>query len=95
MDATLKTVIGGELVELPGTIAGVRAALPPPERRDEFDREIAHAPATELPLVLVRWALAGTGAEEEDEALFERLVRGEDIGAHKPSDAGTPGPEEA
>ncbi|MEV0282432.1 hypothetical protein AB0I22_39610 [Streptomyces sp. NPDC050610] len=92
MDAILKTVIGGELVELPGTIAGVRAALDA-EQAGEFDREVEHAPATELPLVVVRWALAGTGAEEEDEALFERLVRGEDIGAHEPSDGGTPGSE--
>ncbi|MGI5262340.1 hypothetical protein [Streptomyces angustmyceticus] len=40
----------------------------------EFDRDIEHVPAAELPVALVRWALAGTGAEEEDDALFERLA---------------------
>ncbi|MCS0635073.1 hypothetical protein NX801_05250 [Streptomyces sp. LP05-1] len=80
MDDTLKTVIGGELVELPGTIAAVRAAMDT-DRAAEFDRAIAHVPAPELPVALVRWALSGTGADEEDEALFERLARGEDIGA--------------
>ncbi|MEV0282121.1 hypothetical protein AB0I22_37910 [Streptomyces sp. NPDC050610] len=49
MDTTLKTVIGGELVELAGTIAGVSAVLDA-EQAGEFE----HAPATDLPLVLVR-----------------------------------------
>ncbi|MEU3188670.1 hypothetical protein ABZ707_31405 [Streptomyces sp. NPDC006923] len=80
MDATFKTVIGGEVVELPGTIAAVRASMDA-GRAAEFDREIEHVPAADLPAVLVRWALAGTGADEEDELLFERLSRGEDIGA--------------
>ncbi|MFD7223871.1 hypothetical protein [Streptomyces sp. NPDC056730] len=43
-------------------------------RAAEFDREIEHVRAAELPVALVRWALAGT----EDEALFERPSRGED-----------------
>ncbi|WEB45404.1 hypothetical protein MOV08_43050 [Streptomyces yunnanensis] len=90
MDATLKTVIGGELVELPGTIAAIRATMTT-DQATEFDREIEHLPAAELPAALVRWALAGTGADDEDEALFERLARGEDIGA---VDAG-PGAEVA
>ncbi|QIQ02665.1 hypothetical protein [Streptomyces liangshanensis] len=81
MDATFKTVIGGKLVELPGTIAGVRATMDA-GRAAEFDREIEHVPADRLPAALVRWALAGTGADDEDDALFERLARGEDIGAH-------------
>ncbi|MFJ2649705.1 hypothetical protein ACIO1C_23650 [Streptomyces sp. NPDC087420] len=80
MDTTLKTVIGGELVELPGTIAAVRATMDA-GRAAEFNREIEHAPAAELPATLVRWALAGTRADDEDDALFERLARGEDIGA--------------
>ncbi|MET9297118.1 hypothetical protein [Streptomyces sp. NPDC003077] len=91
MDATFKTVIGGELVELPGTIAAIRSTLDA-GRADEFDREIAHLPAAELPAALVRWALAGTGADEEDDALFDRLARGEDIGA---TGAGGPGAEVA
>lgn len=90
MDATLKTVIGGELVELPGTIAAVRAIMDAGQAA-EFDREIEHVPAAELPAALVRWALAGTGADEEDEDLFERLARGEDIGAT----GGAPDPEAA
>ncbi|MEE1943081.1 hypothetical protein V1L54_27365 [Streptomyces sp. TRM 70361] len=91
MDATMKTVIGGKLVELPGTIAAVRAAMDP-EQAEQFDREIEHVPAAELPATLVRWALAGTGADDEDEALFERLARGEDVGA---TDAGSPGSQVA
>ncbi|MFJ1751138.1 hypothetical protein ACIOJD_33660 [Streptomyces sp. NPDC088116] len=86
MDATLKTVIGGQLVELPGTIAAIRATLDT-DRILEFDREIAHVPAAELHAALVRWALAGTGADEEDDALFERLARGEDIGATNAHDS--------
>ncbi|WP_434598042.1 hypothetical protein [Streptomyces sp. A5-4] len=80
MDATLKTVIGGTLVELPGTIATIRATMPPGQA-EAFDREIEHVPAVDLPAALVRWALAGTTADEEDDALFDRLARGEDIGA--------------
>ncbi|MFI1253370.1 hypothetical protein ACH4U6_06130 [Streptomyces netropsis] len=80
MDATLKTIIGGELVELPGTIAAIRATMAA-DQAEEFDREIEHVPAAELPAALVRWALVGTGADEEDERLFERLARGENIGA--------------
>ncbi|MEV8426217.1 hypothetical protein [Streptomyces niveus] len=57
-------------------------------RAAEFDREIEHVPAAELPAALVRCALAGTGADDEDEVLFERLARGEDIGATPGSEAG-------
>ncbi|GAA0495579.1 hypothetical protein [Streptomyces olivaceiscleroticus] len=80
MEAMLKTVIGGELVELPGTIAGIRAVLDEDQAR-AFDQEIPHVPAAELPARLARWALGGTGADLEDQELFERLERGEDIGA--------------
>lgn len=80
MDATLKTAIGGELVELPGTIAAIRATMAA-DRAEEFDRDIEHVPAAELPAALVRWALVGTGADEEEDRLFERLALGEDIGA--------------
>ncbi|MFH8630769.1 hypothetical protein ACH4CC_12970 [Streptomyces lydicus] len=78
-------------MELPGTIAAVRATTDA-DQAAEFDRDIEHVPAAELPVALVRWALAGTGAEEEDDALFERRARGEDIGA---IDAETPGSEVA
>ncbi|MFE0764167.1 hypothetical protein [Streptomyces smyrnaeus] len=80
VDATLKTVIDGELVELPGTIAGIRATMDP-EQAAEFDRQIEHVPAHQLPAALASWALEGTGADEEDDELFDRLARGEDIGA--------------
>lgn len=48
MHATLKTVIGGELMELPGAIAAVRATMDE-DRAAEFDRDIEHLPAAELP----------------------------------------------
>ncbi|MFC9431916.1 hypothetical protein [Streptomyces sp. NPDC056987] len=91
MDATLKTVVAGRLIELPGTIAAIRATMDT-EQAADFDREIEHLPAADLPAALVRWALAGTGAIEEDDALFERLARGEDIGA---TEAAAPGSEVA
>ncbi|MEU9983723.1 hypothetical protein [Streptomyces sp. NPDC050856] len=90
MDATLKTVIDGKLVELPGTIAAIRATMDAGQAA-EFDREIEHVPAAELPAALVRWALVGTGADNEDDVLFERLACGEDIGAIE----ATPGSEVA
>ncbi|GAA3753828.1 hypothetical protein [Streptomyces tremellae] len=80
MDATLKTVIDGNLIEVPGTIATIRATMDA-ARAAEFDREIEHVPASDLPAALVRWALADTTADDEDDALFERLARSEDIGA--------------
>ncbi|MEV8395071.1 MULTISPECIES: hypothetical protein [unclassified Streptomyces] len=89
MDATLKTVVAGRLVELPGTIVAIRATMDA-DRATEFDREIEHLPAAELPAALVRWAL--TGAGEGDDAFLERLACGEDIGA---TEAATPGSEVA
>ncbi|MFI8437886.1 hypothetical protein ACIGJO_29915 [Streptomyces sp. NPDC079020] len=80
MDASFRTVIDGELVELPCTIAAIRAGMTP-DQAAAFDREIDHVPAPELPVTLVHWALAGTAADDEDEALFDRLACGEDIGA--------------
>ncbi|MFF8957825.1 hypothetical protein [Streptomyces sp. NPDC014894] len=80
MDAKLKTSIGGDPVELPGTIAAIRASMSA-ERAAAFDREIEHLPVMDLPTALVRWALAATSADAEDAELFERLARGEDIGA--------------
>ncbi|MEV6106040.1 hypothetical protein AB0M28_15175 [Streptomyces sp. NPDC051940] len=82
-------MLGGELVELPGTIAGIRAALGPAELA-RFEGEIEHTPVADLPAVLARWALSTTTAVEEDEEFFARLERGEDIGAvpAQPSPAG-------
>ncbi|MEE1736923.1 hypothetical protein PUR49_10470 [Streptomyces sp. BE147] len=56
MDAPLTTVIGGELVELPGTIAGIRTGMTS-EQAAAFGREIEHVPAADLPVALVHWAL--------------------------------------
>ncbi|MFD7922493.1 hypothetical protein ACFV3R_25115 [Streptomyces sp. NPDC059740] len=80
MDATLKTVVGGELVELPGTIATVRQTLDD-DQAQAFDAEVEHAAAADLPAVVARWALAQAGADDEDEALFALLEAGQDVGA--------------
>ncbi|MEU3448579.1 hypothetical protein AB0H29_15345 [Streptomyces thermolilacinus] len=74
----MRTVIAGQLVELPGTIAAIRAALDE-DRVKVFDAEIPHVPVADLPLALARWALATTDADREDAELFERLARGEDV----------------
>ncbi|GAA4908354.1 hypothetical protein ACFPM3_12660 [Streptomyces coeruleoprunus] len=71
-------MIAGQLVELPGTIAAIRAALDE-DRAKEFDAEILNAPVADLPMALVRWALSTTEADREDAELFERLARGEDV----------------
>ncbi|WP_062215811.1 hypothetical protein [Streptomyces sp. NBRC 109706] len=80
MHPTLKTHVDGQLVELPGTIAAVRKSLPAAER-DEFTAEVETTPADQLVGVLARWALRGTAAGEEDEAVFRRLERGDHSGA--------------
>ncbi|OII62620.1 hypothetical protein BJP40_27895 [Streptomyces sp. CC53] len=67
-------------MELPGTIAAIRAALDE-DRAKAFDAEIPHVPVAELPLTLARWALSTTDADAEDAELFARLARGEDVGA--------------
>lgn len=74
----MRTVIAGRLVELPGTIAAIRAALDE-VRVKEFDAEIQHVPVADLPVALARWALSTTDADREDTELFERLARGEDV----------------
>ncbi|MFF8383902.1 hypothetical protein [Streptomyces kanasensis] len=74
----MRTVIAGRLVELPGTIAAIRAALDE-DRVREFDAEIPHVPVADLPVTLARWALSTTDADREDAELFERLARGEDV----------------
>ena len=43
MDATLKTVIRGRLMELPGTVAGVRATMEA-GHAEEFDRTVEDVP---------------------------------------------------
>ncbi|SOD67098.1 hypothetical protein SAMN06297387_12866 [Streptomyces zhaozhouensis] len=72
---TMTTYVGGDPVEIPATIAGVRAALTE-DQRAAFDEEIAHTHALELPHVLIRWALPPE-AHDEDEAAFRRLEAGD------------------
>ncbi|MFJ8697210.1 hypothetical protein [Streptomyces roseolilacinus] len=74
----MRTVIAGQLVELPGTIAAIRAALDE-DRARAFDAEIPHVPVADLPIALARWALSTTDADREDAELFDRLARGEGV----------------
>ncbi|MFI1386654.1 hypothetical protein [Embleya sp. NPDC020886] len=74
-DHVLRTRIGGRFVDLPGTIGGIRAALPE-DRRADFDRAIAEAPLTEVPLVAARWGLPPE-AIAEDDALVDQLRAGD------------------
>lgn len=80
LDPTLKTTIKGRLVELPGTIATIRAELPP-DQIDAFDQQVGHTGAAELPAVLARWALkTRPDAEAEDNAMFAALAAGDFTG---------------
>jgi len=83
----LRTRVGGEFVDLPGTIGGIRAALPE-ARRAEFDRAIDAAPLAEVPLVAARWSLPPE-AIAEDDALVAQLRAGDDssfVGLHDPAE---------
>jgi hypothetical protein len=71
---TLKTVVGGVLVELPGTIADIRAALPE-HQRAEFTEAIESAPVNEVGRIAARWALPPEAIAEDDEA-FRSLEAG-------------------
>ncbi|MER7047033.1 MULTISPECIES: hypothetical protein [Streptomyces] len=71
----LRTTIGGEIVDLPGTLEGIRASLPE-EQRNEFEREIWSAPLTEVPLIAARWGRPQE-AHDEDEALVQQLRAGD------------------
>ncbi|MEW1551871.1 hypothetical protein [Streptomyces tsukubensis] len=72
---TWTTVIGGELVEVPATIEGIRATLSP-ERAAEFDLVVARTHASKLPQVLADWALPAEALAEEDEVIA-RLKAGD------------------
>lgn len=78
---TFTTYIGdGELVVLPATIDGIRAALPP-ERHGEFDTAVGTTHAEELLAVLQYWAQE-TSPELRafQHSVFERLERGDNTG---------------
>lgn len=72
---TMTAYVHGEPVEIPATIAGIRATLTE-DQTAEFDREIAHTPALQLAQVLIRWALPPEAKDEEEE-LFAALERGD------------------
>ncbi|MFE5326044.1 hypothetical protein ACFRCG_06530 [Embleya sp. NPDC056575] len=56
-DPVLITHIGGELVELPGSLGGIRAGLSDDTAHEAFDAEIDAAPLTQVPLIAARWGL--------------------------------------
>jgi len=72
----LITHVDGELVELPGTLAGIRAGLPDDAARAEFDEAIAHAPLDRVAMIAARLGLPDR-ARAEDDAAFERLRAGD------------------
>ncbi|MYW06050.1 hypothetical protein [Streptomyces sp. SID3343] len=78
----LVTHIGGERVELPGTIGGIRAGLPDDDTRDEFDRAIAQAPLEHVALIAAQWGLP-KAARDEDDALIARIRAGDPTAARE------------
>ncbi|MFE7135672.1 type II toxin-antitoxin system RelE/ParE family toxin [Streptomyces sp. NPDC057638] len=82
------TLIDGETVELPMTIAGVRARLPESEYA-EFDAEMARTPGPRIAQILATWALPAVAWERIDPAV-RRLKAGEYVG--EPADERAVGP---
>ncbi|MFC9067950.1 MULTISPECIES: hypothetical protein [Streptomyces] len=83
-EATWVTYVGGERVELPASIDGIRAALPETERAD-FEREVGSAAAQDLPRVLGHWALrTHPEAVREMEETFAALEAGDYSGVVYP-----------
>ncbi|WP_405642347.1 hypothetical protein [Streptomyces uncialis] len=80
-EPTFTTYIGdGELVVLPATIDGIRAALPP-ERHAAFDTAVGTTHAEELLAVLQYWAQETSPELRAFQySVFERLERGDDSG---------------
>ncbi|MFE3205960.1 hypothetical protein [Embleya sp. NPDC059237] len=73
MAATFTThLVGGDGIEYPASINGIRAALPK-ELREKFDEEAGEAYARDLLLILHRWALMPTPPWDEDVAKVEAL----------------------
>ncbi|SCK20679.1 MULTISPECIES: hypothetical protein [unclassified Streptomyces] len=71
------TTVHGQEMELPSTIADVRAALAG-EQRAAFDAEIGSTPGPDLPLRLAMWALRTVpGAVEEMDDQVDRLRSGD------------------
>ncbi|MER7049313.1 hypothetical protein [Streptomyces jumonjinensis] len=81
---TWTVYIDGQPVRIPATIETVRAALVP-ERRAEFDAEIARTPGLQLAQVLAMWALP-PAVWDQIEADFARLEAGDHSGFHPQED---------
>ncbi|MEV0261475.1 hypothetical protein AB0I49_09030 [Streptomyces sp. NPDC050617] len=73
--ATWTTRVGGQPMEIPATIEGIRATLGTADA-EAYDAEIGRTPAQDLHRVLARWALPAE-AEEEDDAIVARLKTGD------------------
>ncbi|MGW9208502.1 hypothetical protein ACWGR4_16150 [Embleya sp. NPDC055664] len=52
---TFWTVVDGERIETPATIASIREALPA-DQRDEFTRVVEDTPARDMLLIMNRWS---------------------------------------
>jgi hypothetical protein len=75
--ATWQTHHDGQLVELPATIDGIRAALPA-DRREEFLDEVHATPAAEFERLLGHWALeTRPDIRAADDEVFARLEAGD------------------
>ncbi|WP_445401291.1 hypothetical protein ACSMX9_08515 [Streptomyces sp. LE64] len=85
----LRTVIGGQAVDLPASLDGIRAALPE-EQREAFDREVGAAPIADVPLIAARWSLPQEAHDEEEEML-RRLRDGDFSGFSDVDDAAEAG----
>ncbi|GLF96892.1 hypothetical protein [Streptomyces yaizuensis] len=77
-EPVLRTRIGGRTVDLPGTLDGIRAALPEGQR-EAFDRAVGSAPLLDVPLIAARWGLPQE-ARDEDDALADQLRTGDFTG---------------
>jgi hypothetical protein len=70
------TVVRGERIELPNTLADIRAALPE-DRRDEFDKVMYETPLDRLERdAILHWALPPE-ARKEDEEVHARIKAGD------------------
>ncbi|MFI6977881.1 hypothetical protein ACIBSV_04730 [Embleya sp. NPDC050154] len=70
------TVVRGERIELPNTLAEIRAALPE-DRREEFDKVMYETPLDRLERdAILHWALPPE-AQEEDEEDARRIKAGD------------------
>ncbi|MFF6976028.1 hypothetical protein GTW66_13970 [Streptomyces sp. SID5473] len=78
--ATWNAFVDGEPVEVPATIAGIRAQLDP-DRQAEFDEVISATPAQDLHRVLALWALPDAAWTQINQD-FERLEAGDHTGFH-------------